>query len=275
MSNPAGAFQINVRAAIARARVRIKGTLHDPVWLIAETIIPIFSIGGYVLLYRALGAPASYTGFVIIGGAMIAFWMNMLWHMAAQFYWEKEVGNLEMYLVAPISRMAILLGMALGSAITMGLRVFGILLFGTILFGVSLSIGDPIALLLIFTLTLASLYSLGILFSSLYLLWGREAWKMNELMQEPIYFLSGFYFQVRGNVVVPLAMQFAAALIPMTFGLEGMRRILVFGEGLQSVAFDIVALAVFSVVLFFLARMMLSYMENLAKKEGRLTLRWQ
>ncbi len=275
MSSPAEAFQINVRAAIARARVRIKGTLHDPAWLIAETIIPIFSIGGYVLLYRALGAPASYTGFVIIGGAMIAFWMNMLWHMAAQFYWEKEVGNLEMYLVAPISRMAILLGMALGSAITMGLRVSGILLFGTILFGVSLSIGDPIALLLIFTLTLASLYSLGILFSSLYLLWGREAWKMNELMQEPIYFLSGFYFQVRGNVVVPLAMQFAAALIPMTFGLEGLRRILVFGEGLQSVAFDIAVLALFSVVLFFLARMMLSYMENLAKKEGRLTLRWQ
>ena len=268
-------FQVNVRAAIARARVRIKGTIQDPAWMIAEMIIPMFSIGGFILLYRALGAPASYSGFVIVGGAMIAFWTNMLWGMAAQFYWEKEVGNLEIYFVAPISRMAILLGMALGSVVTMVLRVFGIVLFGILLFNVSLNIVDPIAVAIIFTLTLASLYSLGMVFSSLYLLWGREAWKLNELLVEPTYFLSGFFFQIRGNVVVPLVLQFASSLIPMTFGLDGLRKVLILGQGLQSVLLEVSVLIAFSIALFVAAHYVLGYMENLAKKEGRLTLRWQ
>lgn len=268
-------LQVNARAAFARARVRIKGTMHDPAWMIAETIVPMFSIGGFVLLYRALGAPSLYAGYVVVGGAMIAFWMNMLWGMAAQFYWEKEVGNLEIYFVAPISRMAILLGMALGSIVTMALRVFGIVLFGTLLFNVSLTIADPVAVALIFALTLSSLYSLGMVFSSLYLLWGREAWKLNELMVEPVYFLSGFFFQIRGNVLAPFALQFAASLIPMTFGLDGLRKVLVLGQGLGSVLVEIIVLTAFSIILFFTARYVLKYMENLAKKEGRLTLRWQ
>ena len=268
-------FQVNVRVAIARARVRIKGTIQDPAWMIAEMIIPMFSIGGFILLYRALGAPASYSGFVIVGGTMIAFWTNVLWGMAAQFYWEKEVGNLEIYFVAPISRMAILLGMALGSVVTMVLRVFGIVFFGILLFNVSLNIADPIALAIIFALTLASLYSLGMVFSSLYLLWGREAWKLNELLVEPTYFLSGFFFQIRGNAAVPLALQFASSFIPMTFGLDGLRKVLVLGQGLQSVLLEVSVLAAFSLALFVAAHYVLAYMENLAKKEGRLTLRWQ
>jgi ABC-2 type transport system permease protein len=268
-------FEVNLRAAIARAHVRIKGTMHDPAWMVAEMIIPMFSIGGFILLYRALGAPASYSGYVIVGGAMIAFWTNMLWGMAAQFYWEKEVGNLEIYFVAPISRMAILLGMALGSIVTMLLRVFGIVIFGILLFNVSLNIADPIAVAIIFTFTLASLYSLGMVFSSLYLLWGREAWKLNELMVEPTYFLSGFFFQIRGNAAVPLALQFASSLIPMTFGLDGLRKVIVLGQGIQSVLLEISVLVAFSLLLFVAARYVLRYMENLAKKEGRLTLRWQ
>ncbi|MBM3897437.1 MAG: ABC transporter permease [Thaumarchaeota archaeon] len=268
-------LEVNLRAAIARARVRIKGTIHDPAWMIAEMIIPMFSIGGFILLYKALGAPASYSGYVIVGGAMIAFWTNMLWGMAAQFYWEKEVGNLEIYFVAPISRMAILLGMALGSIITMLLRVFGIIFFGILLFNVSLNIADPMAVTIIFSLTLASLYSLGMVFSSLYLLWGREAWKLNELMVEPTYFLSGFFFQIRGNAAVPLALQVASSIIPMTFGLDGLRKVLVLGQSTQFVLLEISVLVVFSVILFVAARYVLRYMENLGKKEGRLTLRWQ
>ena len=48
------------------------------------------------------------------GGAMTAFWINVLWSMSAQLYWEKENGNLALYIMAPSSMMAILLGMALG-----------------------------------------------------------------------------------------------------------------------------------------------------------------
>ena len=48
-----------------------------------------------------------------IVSAMTAFWMNVLWSMSSQLYWEKEQGNLALYIMAPNSMMAVLLGMAL------------------------------------------------------------------------------------------------------------------------------------------------------------------
>ena len=41
-------------------------------------------------------APPEYVGFVVLGGAMTAFWLNVMWMMASQLYWEKSQGNLEL-----------------------------------------------------------------------------------------------------------------------------------------------------------------------------------
>ena len=43
-----------------------------------------------MFVYRALQAPPEYIGFVVLGGAMTAFWLNVMWMMAAQLYWEKD-----------------------------------------------------------------------------------------------------------------------------------------------------------------------------------------
>jgi ABC-2 type transport system permease protein len=64
-------------------------------------------------------------------------------------------------------------------------------------------------------------------------------------------------------------------MIPLTFGLDGIRRVIIMGQGIRSVWPNIVALVIFILILLPLAKFALSYMENLSKKEGRLTLRWQ
>ena len=43
-------------------------------------------------------------------------------------------------------------------------------------------------------LMMLALYGLGMVFSSAFLLWGREAWHMVNLLQEPIYMLSGMNY---------------------------------------------------------------------------------
>ena len=85
---------------------------------------------GYVYLYRAIGAPEEYIGFVIIGGAMVAFWLNVMWSMSAQLYWEKETGNLALYIISPSSLLAILIGMALGGMFATVLRASVIVILG-------------------------------------------------------------------------------------------------------------------------------------------------
>jgi ABC-2 type transport system permease protein len=262
----------NLRAIYARLWVRIKGGNREPEWIVAELIIPLLTLSAYVYLYKMLNAPPEFAGFVVVGGTMIAFWMNVLWNMSAQFYWEKETGNLEIYLVTPVSRMAILLGMALGGIVNTTLRAVVILVAGAFIFQAPLLIHEPLTALLMFALTIIALYALGMLFASLFMLYGREAWHTANLLQEPVYFLSGSYFPFR---YLPFVVQLLASIIPLTFGLDSIRRVTVLGEGIVDIWSNVVVLIIFILVLLPLARFALGYMENLGKKEGRLTLRWQ
>ncbi|UCG37520.1 MAG: ABC transporter permease [Candidatus Bathyarchaeota archaeon] len=264
----------NLRAVYARLWVRIKGGNREPEWLIAEMVIPVITLSAYVYLYKMVDAPPEYASFVIIGGTMMAFWANVLWNMSAQFYWEKEVGNLEVYLVAPISRMAILMGMAIGGFVNTALRAIAIFISGILIFQVPVVIHEPYTAFLLFFLTIGSLYALGMMFASLFMLYGREAWHTANLLQEPIQFLSGTYFPTTSQVV-PHMVQLLSSLIPLTFGLDGIRRVAILGEGFSDVWINVLALVIFIAVLFPLARLALRYMENLGKREGRLTLRWQ
>ncbi|HZY94075.1 MAG TPA: ABC transporter permease [Candidatus Bathyarchaeia archaeon] len=265
----------NLRAAYARMWVRLRGSNRDPVWVAAEVGLPILTIAAYVVLYRTIGLPPNASTAVIIGGAMLAFWTNVLWNMGAQWFWEREGGNLEMYLVAPISRMAILLGMAMGGSLNTAIRAAAIVLLGIFIFQLPFQLHDPFTVFLVFVLTLAGLYTLGMTFASLFMLYGREAWHTANLLQEPVSFLSGSYFPAIYAPIVPFALQIGASLIPMTIGLDAIRRLAIYGGDITTVWLHIVALLVFVVVLFPLARAALNYMESLGKKEGRLTLRWQ
>jgi ABC-2 type transport system permease protein len=179
---------------------------------------------------------------------------------------------LEMYLVAPISRMAILLGMALGGIVNTTLRALIILVAGTMIFQVPLAVHEPLTALLTFILTIIALYALGMLFASLFMLYGREAWHTANLLQEPVYFLSGSYFPIK---YLPDVIQLTASLVPLTFGLDGIRRVVIQGQGIIDIWPNIAALVIFIILLLPLAKFALNYMENLGKKEGRLTLRWQ
>ncbi len=263
---------LGLRVAYARLWVRVKGNNREFEWVLAEMLIPMLTLSAYVYLYKALNAPPVFAGFVMIGGTMLAFWSNVLWNMSAQFYWEKETGTLEVYFVAPISRMAILLGMALGGIVNTTLRATAVLVLGVVVFQVPIVMHEPVTALLVFFLTIIALYALGMMFASLFMLYGREAWHTANLLQEPVTFLSGTYFPTSQ---LPQMVQLLASIIPLTFGLDGIRKVVILGQGIGDIWPNIVALVIFILVLLPLAKFALSYMENLGKKEGRLTLRWQ
>jgi ABC-2 type transport system permease protein len=267
-------FELFWRVVIARMRVRLSATTQEPLWIVSDITIPLITIAGYIFLYRALGASQVFSGFVLLGGIMVAFWANILWNMAAQFFWEKEIGNLEMYFVSPASRMAVLLGMAFGSIFNTSLRAAAILIVGSFVFHVSLDFSNPGLALGIFFESLVALYALGMLFSSLFMLYGREAYHTANLLQDPVYFVSGFYFPISAPFA-PFWLQLAASLIPVSFALDALRKLLVLGQGFQNVWTDALALLIFIAITFPLAKVLLGYMENLGRKEGRLTLRWQ
>ena len=277
-------FRMNYRAVFGRAYPRIIGANREPSWVFFETVLPILAVAAYVYIYEAwipdLGTREMMKGFVIIGGAMTAYWMNVLWSMAAQLYWEKEMGNLELFMVAPVSRISILGGMALGGMFTSTVRAVSTIVAGVLLFHVTLSIGAPLMLIGIFVFTMLALYGMGMMFASLYMMWGREAWHMSLLLTEPIYLVSGFWFPLRGFVYMLGQPGFwlaaGASIVPITLGLDGMRQCLLETEmGFLPLWIELVVLVLLTGLFFGLAKVSLAKMENLGKKEGRLTLKWQ
>ena len=113
------------------------------------------------------------------------------------------------------------------------------------------------------------------LFASLFLMWGREAFHLAQLLQEPIYFLGGVNFPIKA--IGPVA-GLVMATLPLGVGLDAMRQLaFVSGktDGFLPVGIEMLILAAMGVVFLVAARLALGYLETLARKEGRLTLRWQ
>ena len=268
---PERGWRLFLRTILARSYPRIIGQQREKAWIFFETFLPFVATAGYVYVYRAIQAPEDYIGFAVVGGAMTAFWLNVMWSMSAQMYWEKETGNLALYIMAPNSLMAILLGMAMGGIFATTLRAAVILVLGTWFFHVPFAVTDFLQLFAVFVLTMIALYGLGMLFASLFLLFGRDAWQITNMLQEPVYLLSGFYFPVKS---FGFAVALTASILPLTLGLDAMRQ-LVFASGpalgFLSVPIEIGVLILLSVAFITAAKYWLGRMERLAVQEGTLT----
>jgi len=264
-------LELFVRTVRARAYPRLVVHVREFWWVFFDVFLPLVGLSSYVLVYRAIHAPERFVGFVILGGVMSAFWLNVLWGMGNQLFWEKETGNLGLYIMAPAPMMAILLGMALGGALGTSLRALTILTLGVFLFHVTFQVDQVALLLAVFVFSLVALYGMGMLFASLFLLMGREAWHMGNLAQEPVYLLSGTYFPISSFNSWVAAF---ASLIPLTLALDALRQLaFVDGKsvGLLEPSIEAVLLAGFGVVFIETARRLLAYMERIAVTEGRLT----
>ena len=265
----------NLRSVVGRAYPRVRGLTREPSWLLFQMLLPFLTTSSFVFVYRALDAPAAYIGFVVIGGAMTAFWLNVVWMMAAQLYWEKDQGNLELYFAAPMNVMSVLFGMAVGGLVMSSTRAVAILFIATVVYGVSFSISQWALLIAVFILTLAALYGFGMMLASLFVMWGREAFHLTQLMTEPVYFVSGLNFPVgRLGFIGALAI----ALIPLAVGLDAMRQLAFASTGPTGTPapwIESLILVVMTVFFIGLARWLLHSMEERARREGRLTVRWR
>jgi ABC-2 type transport system permease protein len=264
-------WRLFLKTVIARAYPRLIGQQREKSWMFFDIFLPMLAVSAYVFVYRAIKAPEDYVGFAVMGGAMTAFWLNVLWSMSSQLYWEKEQGNLALYIIAPNQMMAILLGMAMGGMLATALRAIVIISLGSILFNVTFVVSSFLQLFLVFMLSMTALYGMGMMMASLFLLLSREAWHLSNLAQEPIYLVSGFYFPISS---FPLWIAAGASIIPLTLGLDAMRQ-LIFKSGpslgFVSVRVEILVLLVLCVVFLVGAKLLLDYMEKLAIREGRLT----
>lgn len=262
------------RTMYARTWVRVRSMYGEPLWMIVGIAFPLFTTFGLGFLYRSAGA-GDVAGFAVLGGIAVSFWSNVVWSMATQFYWDKQEGIFELYLVSPAPVSAILVGMSVGGFAGTAPSALLVGVVGWQVFGSPVS---PSWLLIAagFMLTIVALYSLGMLLASVYLAYGRSAESLNDSVQTSVSMFSGLYFPAVGlGSPFPAALQLAVSLIPLTIGMDVLRKG-VFGSPTSSfptVTQDLAILAVLCVLFFIAAQRAINYMREKGRKSGSLVVR--
>ncbi len=266
-----------LRTAYARMWVRTKSIYGEPLWVVVTIGFPLFTSLAMALLYRSTGLNSA-VGFAVLGGVMISFWGNVLWSMASQFQWDKQQGLFEIYISSPAPITAILVGMSLGGIIGTAPSAALVAFAGWVFFAPPINPFWP-GVIVVFGLTLAALYALGMTLASLYLVYGREAEALNEAIHEPVSLLSGVYFpSIGGFSPFPFALQVVASLIPLTIGMDALRRTLFALPGLPPAGFDaiylhVIALSVMAGSLLVLAQKALKALEERGRRTGTIAVR--
>jgi len=267
--------ELYLRTVWARAYVRVVGQFkRDINWMISSVIGAFLTMATYIYVFRSIHASEEFAGIILLGGFMTPYWLNVLWSVALQLYWEKEIGNLQLIVLSPAPLSAFLLGLTFGGFIHTTFRALLVLIVGVFVFKVRLLISNPAAVIIVFFISIYALYSVGMMFSALFLFYGRELWRVMLIIQDPVSIASGFYFPIK-----VLGTTFAAIVsaIPLALGLDALRQILLKGYKMWFLNWKVEAaiLVALGTLFLIIALKMLVYIEMLSKKEGKLTLKWQ
>jgi len=198
----------------------------------------------------------------------------MIWSMGMQLFWEKEMGNLERYLMTPMPRSALMLGMALGGMVMTSTRAIIIFIAAKLIFHIEFHIADAWMSLWLFMATMAALYGMGMTLASLFFMAGRGIFYALGVMQEPMFFLGGFYFPIKSLGMFAIA---GAALVPTALGLDGLRQTMMgaYDLGFLSPLTELWILVGMTVVFLGTSVYAVDKLEQIGREQGKLVLRNQ
>ena len=235
-----------------------------------------FSVFLFYYVARLLGEAASpylapyggdYFSFVLIGIAFSGYFGVGLSSFATGIRQAQMTGTLEAMLVTPTRVSTIVLCSSLWSYLITTFRVLVYLALGALFLGVDLGQGNYPAALLILALSVVAFSSLGIIAASFVMVLKRGdpvTWLFNALSS----LLGGVYYPV---AILPGWLQRLSRLLPITYSLRAMRLALLKGYSLSALASDILALALFGLVLLPLSLLAFRYAVHRAKVDGSLT----
>jgi ABC-2 type transport system permease protein len=196
----------------------------------------------------AISGHFSYFDFIAPGIMAMTVMMSVMTGLPAAISHEREVGTLDGMMVAPINRLAIILGKTLAQTARGLLQGLLILTLAVALFGVTIH-GS---ILLVFALLLLGVFSfvgLGVVITS-FAKDQETAMMIMMTLMFPMMFLSGVFFPVQQ---MPWYMQSISKALPLTYAATALRKVMVLGAGVPMITTELAVLIGFGVVMTIIA----------------------
>jgi ABC-2 type transport system permease protein len=212
-----------------RSRVQIIASLGSPLMYLGVLgfgLGPVFKRAGM----------GSYLQFMAPGVIAMAVLFTAMFSGIAML-WDRQFGFLKETLVAPVPRVAIMVGRTLGGATVAVLQ-------GTLIFAVSLVAGFRPHSLVAVPLAFLVIALVAVVFAALATAIGSSLREMQgfqmvmNFLVMPTFFLSGAIYPLDG---LPRALALLTRVDPLTYGIDGIRGLLI-GSAHFGVALDVLVL---------------------------------
>ncbi|MCE4603128.1 MAG: ABC transporter permease [Desulfurococcales archaeon] len=222
--------------------------LSVPVFMVA-TAWALSKIASPSGLVASLGY-GDYVGYVALGFAFFTMLTTTLFEVGERIHREMVQGTLETVLLTPASRLAWLIGGALGSLLISLVDVALVIVYYVALFGGEVYLGGAPYALAGLLLSLAGMMGMGIALAGLVVNL-KEPHAFNVMLTPFLMLLSGMMFPVEA---LPEPVEAVSRLIPVTHGIEVVRSSLLQGEsasqllwilGLEALVYTMVGYMVF------------------------------
>jgi ABC-2 type transport system permease protein len=218
------------------------------------------------LQFNGATFPIDLVGFTVVGQLLYSFFTMMLL-ASASFDSERWQGTLEVLLLSPANRLAMLLGGALANALNYMWMLVALVVSWVAFIHVKIVIADFSAVAVSLLLSYLAMVALGMCLETFYI-YSRRGSMFTAWLQEPVTFLSGQIFPLQSMPVFLLPLSY---LLPLTFGLMAVRLTLLGGASICDVAVPLAALACMTIIFLVLARLLVNVAERRAKANATLT----
>ena len=190
----------------------------------------------------------SYVEFVIPGLLMMTMISSVMTGLPRAIAYEKDIGTMNGFLAAPISRFSIIGGKALGRIVRGFIQGILSLILAIVLFRINVY-GNLLSIFAILFLGVFSFVGLGIVLTSV--AEDEETASMIIMtLTLPMMFLSGIFFPIE---MMPSFMQTISRWLPFTYAVDAMRRVMVFGATLGNVYTDVLVMLAFGIATLIIA----------------------
>ncbi len=208
---------------------------------IARPVLWLFIVGAGIsrLVPRDTGVP--YTQFIFPGIIGMTILFSSMFS-SISIIWDKEFGFMKEILVAPVSRLSIVVGKALSGTIVSTIQAVIILALFPFL-GFKLSILQVAAVISICASVSFCISAFGIVLASFYDSYESFSVIMNFIIM-PMFFLSGAMYPVK---LLPEILKIVAKVNPLTYGIDALKHV-IFPRGIGAMGPDFSLLTNASVI---------------------------
>lgn len=235
-------------------------------WIIVFWIYSIINTITVGMIGREFMRPEMVL-FLVIGSIVWAFLGSIFEEMSEVVSWEQWEGTMEYTFMAPVSRLAHLMGVGVMAVTFSLIRSLIIFIFATMFFHINLENANLPGAALVLAASCFPFLGIGMIAATFPLMAREKGQQATYILQSFILLVSGVFYEIS---ILPEWLQPVSAYSPGTYSLRSLRAAILHNAPTSELLGDILILIVSGFILIPVGYFIFRAGEHYAKKHGKL-----